>query len=82
MINSRSRRDFLKSSTLLTASAGLVFSSQSLAQEPIERVGGPALKVSLNAWTSARKITSMGLTLPAIFSQRIQKFLQMHMSTI
>jgi sugar phosphate isomerase/epimerase len=49
------RRDFLKSATLLPfgAALGLGFGSNSAlaAQQPIKRMGGPAFKISLNAYS-------------------------------
>ena len=44
------RRSFLKNSTLVTAGIS-VFSNHSFAQYDLERVGGPKLRLSLNAYS-------------------------------
>src|SRR5215218_9456107 len=50
-----SRRDFLKTASILGAcAAGLMPALPALAQEPIKRVGGPALKISLNAYSFSK----------------------------
>jgi sugar phosphate isomerase/epimerase len=58
MNQSPSRRRFLKTASLLTAvgAAGGIggFAASALAQQPIERIGGPALKISLNAYSFAK----------------------------
>src|SRR5437667_2862530 len=54
----RSRRTCLKSASALALGAGWGVgsgaASVALAQEPIKRVGGPALKVSLNAYSFSK----------------------------
>src|SRR5438067_7032096 len=53
----QSRRGFLKSASVVAACAvaGLpALPSLSLAQEPIKRVGGSSLKVSLNAYSFSK----------------------------
>jgi len=58
MNDQHSRRNFLKTASVLTlAAAGVVPSfppAPALAQEPIQRVGGPSLKVSLNAYSFSK----------------------------
>src|SRR3954452_9695499 len=50
-----SRRRFLQAASVLGISAAGGFSgSAALAQEPIQRVGAPSLKVSLNAYSFAK----------------------------
>src|SRR4051812_3092997 len=50
-----SRRRFLKAATLLGAcAAGAIPSLPSFAQEPIKRIGGPSLKISLNAYSFSK----------------------------
>jgi sugar phosphate isomerase/epimerase len=48
------RRGFLKSAALLSLAARLGVPSASAAVEPVKRVGGPSLKVSLNAYSFAK----------------------------
>src|SRR3954464_782291 len=58
MNDQHSRRNFLKTASVLTlAAAGVVPSfppAAALAQEPIQRVAGPSLKVSLNAYSFSK----------------------------
>src|SRR5215213_7821380 len=59
MTQPHSRRRFLKTVSALTACAaagGLpqIPPSSALAQEPIRRTGGPALKISLNAYSFSK----------------------------
>src|SRR3989449_1051652 len=53
MNHQRSRRNFLKTASVMAlgAAGGGIWAVPALAQKPIERVGGPALKVSLNAYS-------------------------------
>ena len=51
----RSRRDFLKTSALLPVAAGLILPQPAgAAITPPKRLGGPNLKISLNAYSFAR----------------------------
>lgn len=56
MNHEHSRRSFLKRASLLPlcAATGCMATLPALAAEPIKRVGGPAFKISLNAYSFAR----------------------------
>src|SRR4051812_48942318 len=58
MITKQSRRDFFKTASALalcaTGAIPATFPSLASAQEPIARVGGPLLKVSLNAYSFSK----------------------------
>src|SRR4051812_49088691 len=58
MITKQSRRDFFKTASALalcaTGAIPATFPSLASAQEPIARVGGPALKISLNAYSFSK----------------------------
>ena len=55
MADRSTRRDFLKTTTVVTACAsGIIASPPALAQEPIKRVGDSSLKVSLNAYSFSK----------------------------
>src|SRR5437588_13008426 len=55
MSQNTNRRDFLKAVSALTlCAAGIVPTFPAAAQEPIARVGGAALKISLNAYSFSK----------------------------
>jgi sugar phosphate isomerase/epimerase len=59
MNRSFTRRNFLKSAAILPLAAGITglgISLPAAAEEPLQRIGGPKLKVSLNAYSFARML--------------------------
>src|SRR4051794_15556083 len=55
MKNEHSRRGFLKAASALALGAAGAFPQATvLAQQPIQRIGGPSLKISLNAYSFSK----------------------------